>query len=895
MPSNITTSPKPRRSQFLTSVRMHKATPITLVTLIYTGLTLFMTYPVAWQISEGIVGSPGDTYQHLWAFWWAKIAIIDLKTTLADVSMLYHPQGAYHPLLWVTPWIQLVGLPFMLLFGPFVTYNTGFLFTVIFSGVTTYMLAYEISGDRRAAFVGGLIFAFAPTRFVHALGHYAQTMTYLFPLFALFLVKFLKKPGLKLALITGGLLATSLLVNFLHLALVVIPISLVLVGNYAWTQWRGFWEPKRFGGLVFIVVVAVLLTSPFFFPFIKAQLNGNLDNLASPGVSKYGADLLAFLTPSPLHPIFKNSPSLRQAFLQITGVGFKGTNITEGVVYIGFIPLALAIWGSWKQKISAQPWILLGLITAVLSLGVFLKINGKYIVYRADELTSYFILPYALLTKLPFYDAVRTPSRINMTTMLALAILASLGLATILRTIERHPARQWLVAIGLTPIILFEYVAVWPLPMAREPVPAFYAQVAQEPGDFAILDYPMYLLGHQSAHSFDFPMYYQLVHERPIAGGYAWRLPPNVNGTMRALNNLVAPNPQTDIMPTVPFDERARILNQLNFGYVVLHKQDTQFRTRKMPEDELVETTAHLVALLGKPVYDDPYITAFHVPDGSDANDILFLALGENWDNREGNDGSIWRWTTGQRSKIYVYGDSDQAQQLTFTLQSIQGPRHVKLLVNDEFVGEMVVEQSRQFISPPFFLPLEQNSIILEVEEECRRSDEADIDYQETPCRNLRISNLELNPAQSAWGDHSLNCSWGNEITLLGYDLEDINIEPGESIQLTLYWQASKRVDDSFTVFTHVLNAEDQILAQQDNLPIVGTAPTNWWMPGEIILDPYTILIPENTPEQTKSSLTVGMYLLSSGQRLSVDETCPGTSINDFVTLSAIDIVKEPR
>ena len=103
--------------------------------------------------------------------------------------------------------------------------------------------------------------------------------------------------------------------------------------------------------------------------------------------------------------------------------------------------------------------------------------------------------------------------------MLALAILVSLGVAAILNKISRHPRWKHILVISLSFIILFEYTAIWPMPMAQEPIPEFYNQIAQEPDDFGILDYPMVLLGYKSAHSFDFPMYYQLVHEHPIAGG----------------------------------------------------------------------------------------------------------------------------------------------------------------------------------------------------------------------------------------------------------------------------------------------------------------------------------------------------------------------------------------
>ena len=51
----------------------------------------------------------------------------------------------------------------------------------------------------------------------------------------------------------------------------------------------------------------------------------------------------------------------------------------------------------------------------------------------------------------------------------------------------------------------------------------------------------------------------------------------------------------------------------------------------------------------------------------------------------------------------------------------------------------------------------------------------------------------------------------------------------------------------------------NQLIAQQDNLPVEGLAPTNTWQPQTVIRDPYRLLIPENAPEGTYR-LHIGLY-----------------------------------
>ena len=64
----------------------------------------------------------------------------------------------------------------------------------------------------------------------------------------------------------------------------------------------------------------------------------------------------------------------------------------------------------------------------------------------------------------------------------------------------------------------------------------------------------------------------------------------------------------------------------------------------------------------------------------------------------------------------------------------------------------------------------------------------------------------------------------------------------GEAVEAILYWQADEAVGSSYTVFTQLFDADGSLVAQQDNLPVEGLAPTNTWTPGAVIRDPYRLL-----------------------------------------------------
>jgi hypothetical protein len=106
-------------------------------------------------------------------------------------------------------------------------------------------------------------------------------------------------------------------------------------------------------------------------------------------------------------------------------------------------------------------------------------------------------------------------------------------------------------------------------------------------------------------------------------------------------------------------------------------------------------------------------------------------------------------------------------------------------------------------------------------------------------------------------------------VALLGYQLEPQTPTPGDTLRLTLYWQALAPIAHPYTVFSHLLGPDGQLISQQDNMPLRNTAPTTCWIPGEIIADPYDLPIsPHVIPGDY--TLETGLYLWETGERLPV-------------------------
>ncbi|TKJ30718.1 MAG: hypothetical protein CEE40_04290 [Chloroflexi bacterium B3_Chlor] len=136
---------------------------------------------------------------------------------------------------------------------------------------------------------------------------------------------------------------------------------------------------------------------------------------------------------------------------------------------------------------------------------------------------------------------------------------------------------------------------------------------------------------------------------------------------------------------------------------------------------------------------------------------------------------------------------------------------------------------------------------------------------------------------------YSLELMVGDEIRLLGYDLDDAEVRAGEVVWLTLYWQAVGEMDVSYTVFTHLLDGRNQIWAQKDSIPGGGSLPTTSWIEGEVIADVYDLVVDAHAPPGDYA-LELGMYDVATGQRLPIYDAA-GELLGDRVLSEAIRVL----
>jgi hypothetical protein len=134
-----------------------------------------------------------------------------------------------------------------------------------------------------------------------------------------------------------------------------------------------------------------------------------------------------------------------------------------------------------------------------------------------------------------------------------------------------------------------------------------------------------------------------------------------------------------------------------------------------------------------------------------------------------------------------------------------------------------------------------------------------------------------------------LSAYLGDALQLVGYDLADATLRPGEEAEVRLCWRAQQPVNQDLKVFVHLVGPDGHLVAQDDSLPQGGTLPTTAWEPGHPLLDDHTVTVPEQA-EAGAYTLHVGLYDVATVQRLPVRSAKASAAMADHVEIEGIQV-----
>src|SRR5438105_1182669 len=238
-----------------------------LVLLLYSLLTVAMTYPAVIFLRSKILGGPADNFHFLWELWYVAHALFDLHKSPFFDSNVFVPFG--FSLIRnqdLSPGTVLLFAPLTHFLGEVFTYNFLVLASFPLTAFVTYLLARELWSNRLAAFLAGIIVGFCPYRFAHAAGHLSIVSTQWIPFFFLFLERLISRPRLKNAVLTGLFFGLAAWTTWYYFFMVPIAALFYAAFRVDWkVPGKDARQLLRLGAVT--VGVALIFVLPFLIPY----------------------------------------------------------------------------------------------------------------------------------------------------------------------------------------------------------------------------------------------------------------------------------------------------------------------------------------------------------------------------------------------------------------------------------------------------------------------------------------------------------------------------------------------------------------------------------------------------------------------------------------------------
>ncbi|HEM62176.1 MAG TPA: DUF2723 domain-containing protein, partial [Chloroflexi bacterium] len=106
---------------------------------------------------------------------------------------------------------------------------------------------------------------------------------------------------------------------------------------------------------------------------------------------------------------------------------------------------------------------------------------------------------------------------------------------------------------------------------------------------------------------------------------------------------------------------------------------------------------------------------------------------------------------------------------------------------------------------------------------------------------------------------HPLSVPFGNLILLGGYDAYLRDLQVGQSLRVTLYWQAVGKIAENYKVSVRLVDGEGHLAGAAEAFPVRDAYRTTSWRSGETVVDTYDLPILAGVPPG-EYTIQVTMY-----------------------------------
>jgi hypothetical protein len=404
-----------------------------------------------------------------------------------------------------------LGMPVWLYSGgnPSATFNFIMISGYVLNAYFTFLLIRKLVKDNGVAFLGAFINGFCSYRLWN-IGHLQDIIVFYIPLCLLFFYQFLDIKKTKYLIGIGVCLLLQSLSSWYHMIFIFLLLFIVVLYYYFKERKLSNQDLIKLSGTLITVFILII---PFAFPYFKQNKENHTAFLISDVIS---GDLGGYLMASP--NTFLNNISANYW-------GISKTRWLENFNYIGYVSLFLSLFcfhkllrngSNFKFRSEAILFLIVASVFFIFSLGPYLIFNDRI---TSIKLPYYYI--FQIFSPIRF---LRVTARYSTVVFLMTSILASYGLITFIKAIDRKSYRLIIYTL------LFILVAVEFTPMERfdrfsdmSKIPEVYLKIKKDPNVKALIELPINVEPFNTTKY----IYYAGIHFKPIVNGYSGYEPPS--------------------------------------------------------------------------------------------------------------------------------------------------------------------------------------------------------------------------------------------------------------------------------------------------------------------------------------------------------------------------------
>jgi hypothetical protein len=125
-------------------------------------------------------------------------------------------------------------------------------------------------------------------------------------------------------------------------------------------------------------------------------------------------------------------------------------------------------------------------------------------------------------------------------------------------------------------------------------------------------------------------------------------------------------------------------------------------------------------------------------------------------------------------------------------------------------------------------------------------------------------------PGEVLGVQHPAQVNLGDEVMFLGYDVSSEEVAAGGDVQVTLYWQAQRRLKQDYSAFLHLDDIRPNYVSWSLSEKLnPADLPTSGWAPGFYVSDRHRLSISPETPPGVYV-LRAGLYVPDTAKRLPI-------------------------